>query len=195
MGYRATVRGSERPSTLETQGGGIVRRRSKRPDGVLLFLGFLSLFHLPAPPKVLLIEEPERGVYPKRLQEIIGILKRLVSSPNGQEIPQIIFTTHSPLVLSHFRPEEVHPQGARGYAVIAKPPLDAPNIEDRLDGGEFYLGELWYNRDGEERPAMSEPRRIIEFFGEGKTDIGEIKPDKNPSQKPPTSGILPVPFA
>ena len=37
----------------------------------MLFLGLLALIHSPEPPKLLLIEEPEKGVYPKRLEEVI----------------------------------------------------------------------------------------------------------------------------
>jgi len=34
--------------------------------------------------------------------------------------------------------------------VVARPLRDAPHIDERLAGGEFYLGELWYNLDEEE---------------------------------------------
>ena len=43
---------------LETAKGNIVRAQ-QASDGAILFLGFLALFHVPDPPRVLLIEEPE----------------------------------------------------------------------------------------------------------------------------------------
>ena len=43
---------------FETQAGANVRA-PQASDGAILFLGFLSLFYLPTPPKLLLIEEPE----------------------------------------------------------------------------------------------------------------------------------------
>ena len=132
-----------------TRSGNEIRAR-QASDGALLFLGFLSLLYVPAPPKVLLIEEPEKGVYPKRLAEIVRILKRLVETKGDREVPQIIFTTHSPYVLSEFTPEEVTVMSRVGDSVIARPLRDSPNIEKRLGGGEFYLGELWYNLDEEE---------------------------------------------
>jgi hypothetical protein len=134
---------------LETATGGTIRAQ-QASDGALLFLGFLSLLYTPNPPKVLLIEEPEKGVYPKRLAQIVGLLKRMIEDPGGREIPQIIFTTHSPYVLSHFQPEEVTFMSRQGDHAIARPLRDAPHIQERLAGGEFYLGELWYNLDEEE---------------------------------------------
>ena len=142
---RATGKGIH----FETAEGGTIRAQ-QASDGALLFLGFLSLLYAPNPPKVLLIEEPEKGVYPKRLAEIIGLLKRMIDDPGGREIPQIILTTHSPYVLSQFRPEEVTLMSRQGDHAIARPLRDAPHIQERLAGGEFYLGELWYNLDEEE---------------------------------------------
>jgi predicted ATP-dependent endonuclease of OLD family len=84
------------------------------------------------------------------LEEIVRLLKRIIESRGECDVPQIIFTTHSPYVLSQFRPEEVTLMSRRGNSVIARSLADAPHIEDRLAGDEFYLGELWYNLDEEE---------------------------------------------
>ncbi len=134
---------------FETQSGRVIRAQ-QASDGAILFLGFLCLFYLPNPPKVLLIEEPETGVYPKRLNQIIDILKRMTVSESNERLPQIIFTTHSPYVLTPFKPEEVTLLSKRNGSVIARPLRDAPHIDERLGDGEFYLGELWYNLDEEE---------------------------------------------
>jgi predicted ATPase len=134
---------------FETQDGHVVRAQ-QASDGAILFLGFLALSYLPTPPKTLLIEEPEKGVYPKRLAQIIDILRRLIASDINKDFPQIIMTTHSPYVLTPFSPEEVTLMSRRNGSVIARPLRDAPNIDERLGDGEFYLGELWYNLDEEE---------------------------------------------
>ena len=105
--------------------------------------------YLPDPPNLLLIEEPERGIYPKRLAKVIELLRNAVGKTEGPRLPQIVMTTHSPHVASFFEPEEVtflrrasaDPDGP----VTAWPMRDAPRIQERLGGGEFYLGELWYN--------------------------------------------------
>ena len=113
-------------------------------DGALLFLGFLALMHLPDPPKLLLIEEPEKGVYPKRLEQIVRLLKNYSSRVALGKSPQIILTTHSPYLISDFKPEEVtlmrrEPDGSsRAY-----PLRDSELIRENVPG--FYLGEVWFN--------------------------------------------------
>ena len=113
----------------------------------------LALIYTPEPPRLLLIEEPEKGVYPKRLEEVIRLIRRLQEAPSGRTAPQIIMTTHSPYLLSSFHPDEVtlmvRREGGSG-PVEARPLRDAPNIEERLGRGEFYLGELWYNLSEDE---------------------------------------------
>lgn len=138
---------------FETADGRAIRAQ-QASDGAILFLGLLALIQSPEPPKLLLIEEPEKGVYPKRLEEVIGLIRRLQEDPpSGRTAPQIIMTTHSPYLLSSFRPEEVtlmvRRDGGRG-PVEARPLRDAPHIEERLGRGEFYLGELWYNLSEDE---------------------------------------------
>ncbi len=137
---------------FETQSGEKIRAR-QASDGAILFLGFLALAHLPDPPKLLLIEEPENGIYPKRLGEVIELLKELVNRTEGVRFPQIIMSTHSPYVLSLFEPEEVtflsRPPDNPDGPVRARPLRDAKNIKERMADG-FYLGELWYNLSEED---------------------------------------------
>jgi AAA15 family ATPase/GTPase len=76
-------------------------------DGVLYFLALLSIVHQPNPPKLLLLEEPETNIHPRRIREIIELIFNLA---NQREDLQIIMTTHSPLVVDMFKemPESVH---------------------------------------------------------------------------------------
>jgi energy-coupling factor transporter ATP-binding protein EcfA2 len=128
-------------------------RAQQASDGAILLLGFLALAYLPEPPNLLLIEEPENGIYPKRLEQIITLLKELVTREEGVRFPQIVMTTHSPYLLSYFGPEEVtflsRPKNDPSGPVRARPLKDAPHIHERM-GGEFYLGELWYNLSEED---------------------------------------------
>ena len=137
---------------FETRTGQTVRAQ-QASDGAILFLGILALAHLPDPPNLLLIEEPENGIYPKRLVEVISMLKELVNRTDGVRFPQIIMTTHSPYVLSFFEPEEAtflsRPSDDPAGPVRARPLREAPNIKERL-GDDFYLGELWYNLSEED---------------------------------------------
>ena len=79
--------------------------------------------------------------------------RRVVQREEGVRFPQIIMSTHSPYILDSFEPEEVtflsRPPDDPNGPVRARPLRDAPNIRERM-GGEFYLGELWYNLSEEE---------------------------------------------
>lgn len=149
---------------LETRSGSLIRAQ-QASDGTILVLAFLALAHLPQQPPLLLIEEPENGIYPKRLEQVIQMLRELVRGNDGDKFPQLVFTTHSPFVVSFFRPEEVtflsrdprRPE--RG--VVARPLRDAPRIYERLADGEFYLGELWYNLTEEE--LLGEPPAPVDY--------------------------------
>jgi ABC-type molybdenum transport system ATPase subunit/photorepair protein PhrA len=132
---------------LVTSNGAI--RLGQASDGVILFLGFLALCHVPRPPRLLLIEEPENGIYPKRLGEVVRLLKHFVSE-NPQTAPQIVLTTHSPYLLSEFTPEEITFMCRQlDGSARARPLRDAPRIKERLGEDFEYLGELWYNYDEE----------------------------------------------
>lgn len=142
---------------LDTASEATIRAR-QASDGAILFLGFLALSHTPKPPKLLLLEEPENGIYPKRLDEVIGVLKEISGQNSDTFFPQIVMSTHSPYVLSSFEPEQVtflsrQPDGS----VRARSMAEIPDIKERWPG--FYLGELWYNLSEEE------------LFGEAKAAV------------------------
>jgi predicted ATPase len=119
-------------------------------DGVLLFLGYLTLVHTPGSPSTLLIEEPENGIHPRQLQRIAEYLKYLADPARGASAVQIIAATHSPYLLDFVPPDSVLVFGRRpnGKTVVA-PLLSLPGVRERLDSG-FSLGEMWFNV-GEDR--------------------------------------------
>lgn len=146
---------------LVAQGSRVIRAR-QASDGAILILGFLALAYLPEAPGLLLIEEPENGIYPKRLEEVIRMLRQMFQGQEGSgaeesepgKFPQIVFTTHSPFVVSFFEPKELtllwrDPRQPEA-GVRARPLRDVPDLRERLAGGEFYLGELWYNLSEED---------------------------------------------
>ncbi len=74
-------------------------------EGILYFLALLAIVHQPNPPKILLLEEPEKGIHPRRIREVLDLIFEL-----GEEKDiQVIMTTHSPLVVDRFSdiPESV----------------------------------------------------------------------------------------
>lgn len=76
-------------------------------DSALLLLAFLVLPHQTPLPDVLTIDEPERGLPPRMLREIMGMLRRLtIGTPQTPPV-QVILATHSYELLEFVQPEEV----------------------------------------------------------------------------------------
>ncbi len=135
---------------FEFAGGGPLVRAEQASDGVLLVLAYLTLLHLPQPPRVILVEEPENGVHPRRLRDLLRILRELVGE---QSRSQVIMTTHSPYVVDLFRPEEVslcqrQPDGSVSVHRLS----ESPTVREQLS--VFELGEIW-TAEGDEALAES----------------------------------------
>jgi len=116
---------------------------SQVSDGILLVLAYLTLLHIPNPPRVLLIEEPENGVHPKLLSQVINMLRELIL---GQSRTQVILTTHSPYLLDLFEPDEVtmcrkNPDGA----VTVHRLSDSKTVQEQIN--HFTVGEIWSNEE------------------------------------------------
>ncbi len=112
---------------------------SEMSDGVLLVLAYLTVLHLPNPPRLLLIEGPENGIHPRRLQDVIAILKELVAQ---QSHTQVVMTTHSPYLLDMFSPSEVSLcRKEEDGSVTVHPLSESELVRKQLD--VFTLGEIW----------------------------------------------------
>lgn len=107
-------------------------------DGLLLYLGITTAAQLTAG-SLLIIEEPENGIHPRRLRALLDQLRSVVKAGT-----QVILTTHSPLIVSEFRdtPEAV--------VVFDRDPTLGTRVrmldesEPMLkDLGEMSLGDLW----------------------------------------------------
>lgn len=74
-------------------------------DGILYFLAILCIVHQPNPPAIVLIEEPEKGIHPRRIKEVMDLLFALAD----EKKIQIILTTHSTFVVNEFKdlPENI----------------------------------------------------------------------------------------
>lgn len=71
-------------------------------DGTLRFAAIAAAFFQPDLPRILLIEEIEKGLHPTRLRLMMELLKSQARRP----APQVMATTHSPLALSWLDPED-----------------------------------------------------------------------------------------
>lgn len=127
---------------------------SQAAEGMLYILAYLALMHLPEPPRVLLIEEPENGIHPNRVHDIVRILRKLVER---HPTTQIVMTSHSPYLVDAFQPEEVtwcHRDSSTNDVRMDR--LDTlPNVKQSLS--VFSLGEIW---TGELEPQANELKGI-----------------------------------
>lgn len=124
--------------------------------GVRLILFFLALAYHPSPPKTILIEEPENGVHPKRLGDVMRLLREITQGKHGKSVAQVVVTTHSPYLLDHINLETdqvlVFRRNDDGSRTAE--PADAERLKTFLD--EYMLGEVWYNV-GEEGLVSRKP--------------------------------------
>ena len=120
-------------------------------DGVLYFLTLLCILYQPNPPKLLLLEEPEKGIHPRRIHEIMEFIFRLAEDKGVQ----VILTSHSVHVVDEFAdiPEAVYvfEKQADGSALIKNlkkeiiEPSNQRSDENNLPRINYTdsLGEHW----------------------------------------------------
>ena len=109
-------------------------------EGMLYTLAYLAIAYLPNPPRILLIEEPENGIHPGRVREIVRLLREMTERSPAI---QIIMTSHSPYLVDEMQPEEVT-WCRRVDGQIMTERLDANDLV-RQQQDLFDLGEIWSN--------------------------------------------------
>jgi predicted ATPase len=118
-------------------------------SGVRLLLVFVALAYHPSPPKIILLEEPETGLHPRRLGDVMRLLREITEGKHCGHAAQVIVTTHSPYLLDLVKPEKEQVMVFRRQedGSCTAEPADAERLGVFLD--EFMLGEVWFNQ-GEE---------------------------------------------
>jgi predicted ATPase len=104
---------------------------------MLYWLAFAVLPYL-QPVPLILIEEPENGLHPSRIGEVMRVLRDI------SHTSQVIIATHHPLVINELQSDEVTlitrtPE----QGTIATPLSSTKNFEQRSK--VYALGELWLN--------------------------------------------------
>jgi energy-coupling factor transporter ATP-binding protein EcfA2 len=123
-------------------------------EGLLYFLGFVALQHL-GESQIFLVEEPENGLHPARIAEVMAILREI------SKTSQVIIATHSPLVVNELKGDEISivtRDPERGTQV--KLLKDVPGFDD---ASKVYLpGEFWVSYcDGNmEAPLLTGSPRL-----------------------------------
>jgi predicted ATPase len=120
-------------------------------EGLLYYLAYEALQHI-SPIALLCVEEPENGLHPRRIKEVVDILRRI--SERGT---QVLMATHSPLVMNELDPSEV--------TILVRPPGEGTRATAMTDTQNFQrrsqvyaLGELWVSyADGELESRLTNP--------------------------------------
>ncbi len=128
-----TDRGQKALGLTLTSGAAVAAEEMS--EGMLYWLAFAILEHLD-PVDILFIEEPENGLHPSRIREVMRIFRAI------SERTQILLATHSPLVINELEPEEVTlitrtPE----HGTRATPMAATKNFAERAK--VYALGELW----------------------------------------------------
>jgi len=124
-------------------------------EGTILTLGLIAALLGPERPRLILLDDLERGLHPKAQREIVRLLRMILDE--NQDL-QIIATTHSPYPVNELDPKEVRitwasEDGATRCAPLGKHP-DFERWKDELWPGEFWsvVGEQWVG-DGQGRES------------------------------------------
>jgi hypothetical protein len=121
-------------------------------EGMLYFLAF-SLLPYIEKPSMLLIEEPENGLHPARIKEVVRILREV------SKTTQVLLATHSPLVINELEPHEV--------TIVTRTDAEGTTFT-RMDKTPYFaersaawnLGELWIAlSDGVSEEALLNPTK------------------------------------
>jgi predicted ATPase len=143
-----TVSTNEKRVAVDLQDGTTIGADAMS-EGMLYYLGFAALRYLKQA-SLIAIEEPETGLHPARIAELVRILRQISKSRT-----QVVLATHSPFVVNELQPNEVSVvtrTAASGTQV--KLLSQTPNIEKRSK--VYALGELWvsYANGVDEGPLL-----------------------------------------
>lgn len=119
---------------------------SSLSDGTLRFIALATLFLQPEQyrPSVILVDEPELGLHPFAITLLASLVKQSSTST------QVILGTQSPLLLDHFRPEDVLvADRVNGGTQFTR--LETEKLATWLE--DYSLGQLWEKNEIGGRPS------------------------------------------
>lgn len=119
---------------------------SQVSDGTVLLTAFLTLQFQDPPLTLLAIEEPERGLHPYLLEQLVGFLRKLSRGEIGKAPIQVVLATHSPELLEYLEPQEVRfveRSSEDGSTVVRSIPSDDPDWPRYFEEYRRSLREAW----------------------------------------------------
>jgi predicted ATPase len=115
-------------------------------DGTLLVAAFLTLQYQPAPIDLVAIEEPERGLHPYLVGEVVKLLRNLATGAIGPRPIQVVLATQSAELLEHVEPEEVRFLDRRpedGSVQVTRIDTTSPDWQATFKEYVGSLGSAW----------------------------------------------------
>jgi predicted ATPase len=115
-------------------------------DGTLRFIVLATLLLQPENlrPSVILVDEPELGLHPYAITLLASLVKQASVST------QVVLSTQSPLLLDHFRPEDVLvAERVEGATQLRR--LESSRLDEWLV--DYSLGQLWEKNELGGRPS------------------------------------------
>ena len=115
-------------------------------DGTMLLVAYLTLQHQDPAPDILAIEEPDRGLHPYLVGQLIDFLRKLTTGAVGPKAVQVVLATHSAELLDFVRPEEVRflsRDPKDGGLVVRKVDTGSVDWQDAYREYSESLGAVW----------------------------------------------------
>ena len=122
---------------------------SSLSDGSLRFIALTTLLLQPVElrPSVIILDEPELGLHPFAITTLASLIKQVSVET------QVVLATQSPLLLDHFRPEDVLvAERVAGQTQFTR--LDGAALETWLE--DYSLGQLWEKNQFGGRPLRED---------------------------------------
>jgi predicted ATPase len=116
-------------------------------DGTMLMTAFLTLQYQQPRLDLLAIEEPDRGLHPYLVSQLIALLRKLTAGEIGSKQPtQVVLASHSAELLDYVQPEEVRFLNRnRETGAVEVYQVDQKSADWRATYNEYKesLGSVW----------------------------------------------------
>jgi predicted ATPase len=114
-------------------------------DGTMLMLAFLLVPHQDPAPDLVAIEEPERGLHPWLLEQLVEMLRLLGRGELGPRAVQVVLATHSAQILEYLEPDEVRffDRGGEDGATRVRKVPEGADWEACFEEYQRSLGQAW----------------------------------------------------
>jgi predicted ATPase len=115
-------------------------------DGTMLIAAYLTVRYQDPPVQLLAIEEPERGLHPYLIGQLIDTLRKLSRGELGGAPIQVVLATHSAELLDHLQPSEVRflsRDAADGSVTVSQIDSDSEDWQAAYREYSESLGSAW----------------------------------------------------